>query len=202
MMSINLRVIQLLGVTISAPAPHCLYIGNKGRPAAVESVNLSRSFTRHHRTRHFTCADPRRSHSPHTEKEPPLHSVMMFHSCSIDTPIKKTPTHDHEEYSTHPVDDDNIVYTMLITARSDRVSAGVLSHISHLLVVEPSDHSLPHSIRYHHRVGATGETTYIDGSNMNFTSSSCVRVWRYVWASGPFHPIGTFKGFRVSLSQG
>ena len=62
-------------VTISAPAPLALYDSNRGRPAAVESGNLSRSFTRHHRTRHFTCADPRRYHSPCGEGNSlPLHN--------------------------------------------------------------------------------------------------------------------------------
>jgi hypothetical protein len=39
--------------------------------------------------------------------------------------------------------DDNIVYTMLITGRSDGYQQMYI--ISHLLVAEPTDHSVPHS---------------------------------------------------------
>jgi hypothetical protein len=39
--------------------------------------------------------------------------------------------------------DDNIVYTMLITGRSDRYQQVYI--ISHLLVAEPTDHTVPHS---------------------------------------------------------
>jgi hypothetical protein len=131
MININHRVIQLLELL---PSVHrLLTLCMKNRRSNLESGNLSSSFTRHHRTRHFTCADPRRSHSPCGEGTPHYITLMMFrpavvqYRCANLNRRRLKTVNDHEE-NTYTADD-NIVYTMLITDRSDRVSAGVY-HIS------------------------------------------------------------------------